>query len=55
LAGFKSGKIFNGIFERKKVDGSIVYLQASYNPIFDSKGNVTSIIKIAIDVTEAIK
>ena len=49
----KAGKIFNGIFERKKVDGSIVYLQASYNPIFDSKGNVTSIIKIAIDITEA--
>lgn len=49
----KAGKIFNGIFERKKVDGSAVYLQASYNPIFDSKGNVTSIIKIAIDVTEA--
>jgi len=51
----KTGKIFNGIFERKKVDGSAVYLQASYNPIFDSKGNVTSIIKIAIDVTEAIE
>jgi methyl-accepting chemotaxis protein len=50
----KAGKIFNGIFERKKVDGSAVYLQASYNPIFDSKGNVTSIIKIAIDITEAI-
>jgi PAS domain S-box-containing protein len=49
----KAGKIFNGIFERKKVDGSTVYLQASYNPIFDSKGNVTSIIKIASDVTEA--
>jgi PAS domain S-box-containing protein len=51
----RAGKIFNGIFERKKVDGSVVYLQASYNPIFDSKGNVTSIIKIAIDVTEATK
>ena len=41
----KSGKFFDGIFERKKVDGSIIYLQATYNPIFDSKGNVTSIIK----------
>ena len=51
----KAGKIFNGIFERKKVDGSVVYLQASYNPVFDSKGNVTSVIKIATDVTEAIK
>jgi PAS domain S-box-containing protein len=50
----RKGKIFNGIFERKKIDGSVIYLQATYNPIFDSKGNVTSIIKIATDVTEAI-
>jgi len=49
-----SGKFFNGIVERRKIDGSIIYLQATYNPIFDSKGNVTSIIKIATDVTEAI-
>jgi len=50
----RRGKIFDGIFERKKIDGSVIYLQATYNPIFDSKGNVTSIIKIATDVTEAI-
>jgi methyl-accepting chemotaxis protein len=50
----RSGKIFDGIFERKKVDGSAVHLQASYNPVFDSKGNVSSVIKIAIDVTEAV-
>jgi PAS domain S-box-containing protein len=49
-----SGKFFTGTFERKKVDGSIIYLQATYNPIFDSKGNVTSVIKIATDVTETI-
>ena len=41
-------------FERKKVDGSTVYLQASYNPVFDSKGNITDVVKIATDVTEAI-
>ena len=50
----RSGKIFDGIFERKKVNGSSVHLQASYNPVFDSKGNVTSVIKIATDVTEAV-
>jgi methyl-accepting chemotaxis protein len=49
-----SGNPFSGIFERRKVDGAIIYLQATYNPIFDSKGNVTSVIKIATDVTEAI-
>jgi methyl-accepting chemotaxis protein len=49
-----SGKFIDGIFERKKVDGSTIYLQASYNPVFDSKGNVTNVIKIATDVTEAV-
>jgi methyl-accepting chemotaxis protein len=49
-----NGKFVDGIFERKKVDGSTIYLQASYNPVFDSKGNVTNVIKIATDVTEAV-
>jgi methyl-accepting chemotaxis protein len=50
-----NGKFLDGIFERKKVDGSTIYLQASYNPVFDTKGNVTSVIKIATDVTESVK
>jgi methyl-accepting chemotaxis protein len=49
-----NGKFVDGIFERKKVNGSTIYLQASYNPVFDSKGNVTNVIKIATDVTEAV-
>jgi PAS domain S-box-containing protein len=48
------GNFFSGTFERKKVDGSIVYLQATYNPIFDSKGNITNVVKIATDVTESV-
>lgn len=50
----RNGKFFEGVVERKKVDGSVIYLQATYNPILDSKGNVTSIIKIATDITESI-
>lgn len=49
-----SGKFFTGTFERRKVDGSTIYLQATYNPILDSKGNVTSVIKIATDITETV-
>jgi hypothetical protein len=48
------GEPFSGIYERKKVDGSTIYLQATYNPIFDSKGNVTNVIKIATDITESV-
>jgi methyl-accepting chemotaxis protein len=50
----RKGKYFDGIFERRKVDGSTVYLQASYNPVMDSKGNITDVVKIATDVTESI-
>jgi PAS domain S-box-containing protein len=50
----RKGKFFDGIFERRKVDGSIVYLQATYNPVVDSKGNITEVVKIATDVTEAV-
>jgi methyl-accepting chemotaxis protein len=48
------GKFLDGIFERLKVDGSTVHLQASYNPVFDSKGNVIEVVKIATDVTDAV-
>lgn len=50
----RKGKYFDGVFERRKVDGSIVYLQASYNPVLDSKGNITDVVKIATDITEAV-
>jgi methyl-accepting chemotaxis protein len=50
----RKGKFFDGIFERRKVDGSTIYLQATYNPVFDSKGNITNVVKIATDVTEAV-
>jgi methyl-accepting chemotaxis protein len=50
----RKGKFFDGIFERKKVNGSTVYLQASYNPVIDSKGNITDVVKIATDVTDAV-
>jgi methyl-accepting chemotaxis protein len=51
----RKGKFFDGIFERRKVDGSTIYLQATYNPVLDSKGNITDVVKIATDVTEAVK
>lgn len=50
----RSGKFFEGEIERKKVDGSPIYLRATYNPIFDESGTVTKIMKIATDITEAV-
>jgi methyl-accepting chemotaxis protein len=51
----RKGNFFEGVFERRKVDGQVIHLQASYNPVNDSKGNVIEIIKIATDITDSIK
>jgi methyl-accepting chemotaxis protein len=50
----REGKFFEGEFERRKIDGHPIYLQATYNPIFDESGEITKIMKIATDITETI-
>ena len=50
----RSGKFFEGEFERKKMDGSPIFLQATYNPIFDENNTITKVMKIATDITETI-
>jgi len=50
----REGKFFEGEFERKKIDGSSIYLQATYNPILDESNNITKIMKIATDITPMI-
>jgi PAS domain S-box-containing protein len=50
----RSGKFFEGEIERKKVDGSSVFLQATYNPIYDESGTITKIMKIATNVTDSV-
>ncbi len=49
-----SGQYYEGEFERRKVDGSPIYLQATYNPIFDESGAITKVMKIATDITETV-
>jgi len=50
----RAGKFFEGEFERRKIDGSPIYLQATYNPIFDESGTITKIMKIATDISETV-
>jgi PAS domain S-box-containing protein len=50
----RTGRFFEGEFERKKVDGSSIFLQATYNPIFDESGVITKVMKIATDITETV-
>jgi PAS domain S-box-containing protein len=48
----REGKFFRGEIIRKKKDGDLIYLQATYNPIIGYDGKTYSIMKIATDITE---
>lgn len=50
----KSGQAQQGTFARRNRNGQTVWLEATYNPLRNSTGEVTSIIKIAADVTNRI-
>jgi PAS domain S-box-containing protein len=49
----KKGLLFSGEITRIKKDGSLIYLQATYNPIFSVDGNIYRIMKISTDVTNS--
>ena len=46
------GEFDSGEYKRIGKNGREVYIQATYNPIFDSDGKPIKVLKIAIDVTE---
>ena len=50
----RSGVLFSGEIVRVKKDKSLVYLQATYNPIFDTDGKIYRVMKIAIDITDKV-
>jgi PAS domain S-box-containing protein len=50
----REGKFFRGEIVRKKKDGTIVYLQATYNPILGPDGKPYRVMKIATNITESI-
>ncbi|WP_285603018.1 methyl-accepting chemotaxis protein, partial [Helicobacter sp. NHP22-001] len=39
-------------FKRVTKTGKAVYLEASYNPVFDSEGKIYKFIKFALDITD---
>ena len=49
------GNFKSGQFERKDANHNTVWLEATYNPIYDPKGNVIKIIKFASDITTRIE
>ena len=52
--GLREGNFFSGEIIRKKKNGKLIYLQATYNPIIGFDGKPYRVLKIAIDITESI-
>lgn len=50
----RQGEFEQGEFPRRRADGSEVWMQASYNPIFDREGVIRRVLKVAADVTRQI-
>ncbi|MDX1490253.1 MAG: PAS domain-containing methyl-accepting chemotaxis protein [Pseudohongiellaceae bacterium] len=48
------GEFASGIYQRVGKNGEAKWLRATYNPVFDSNGNLYKVIKFATDVTERI-
>jgi len=49
------GQHFVGRFERKTASGDRIWLEASYNPVYDADGKVYKVIKIASDITARVE
>jgi methyl-accepting chemotaxis protein len=49
----RRGEFVAGEFKRFAKGGREIWLQASYNPIRDSSGRVTRVVKFATDITDA--
>ena len=49
------GEFISGRFKRVDHRGRSIWLEASYNPLFDTKGRLYKIIKFATDISDQIK
>ena len=50
-----AGEVKSGQFQRSGKGGRSVWLEASYNPVFDLEGRVVSVTKFAIDITDKVE
>ncbi|MDG3441316.1 methyl-accepting chemotaxis protein [Nitrospirillum amazonense] len=50
----KRGEFKAAQFKRVSKSGKAVWIEGAYNPIFDEKGQVTKVVKFAVDVTAQV-
>lgn len=53
-ASLNRGEFHSHRFERKNKYGKTLFLEASYNPIFDTHGRLYKVVKFASDITEQV-
>lgn len=49
-----AGESFSDKFMRFTKTGQEIWIEASYNPVFDETGQVTSVVKLATDITDYV-
>ncbi|SDQ48823.1 PAS domain S-box-containing protein [Pseudomonas grimontii] len=53
-ASLSRGEFHSHRFERKNKYGQTLFLEASYNPIFDTNGRLYKVVKFASDITDQV-
>ncbi|KRP47746.1 pili assembly chaperone [Pseudomonas poae] len=53
-ASLNRGEYHSHRFERKNKYGKTLFLEASYNPIFDTSGRLYKVVKFASDITDQV-
>jgi methyl-accepting chemotaxis protein len=51
----RAGEFFSDTYRRVGKNGKEVWIQATYNPVFSSRGNIYRIVKFATDITDRMK
>nr|WP_312377438.1 PAS domain S-box protein [Pseudomonas oryzihabitans] len=54
-ARLAQGEVFGGRFMRLSKFGQRIWIQATYNPIFDADGQVHKVVKFATDITAQVE
>ncbi|WP_067216435.1 methyl-accepting chemotaxis protein [Marinomonas gallaica] len=50
-----AGQTKTGLFQRKRQNGSDIWIEATYNPVYTPDGDIIRIVKVATDVTERVE